>query len=109
MPRSLLMCVRNLPTFAPSALRRAWGLVDNRAALLRVGAPPALLRTVYLQPQMTATEPGRPAGPACWTPLGAQFMLADFGHSRLRGAGERPRICIAQDVGDTSLRQLRAT
>jgi hypothetical protein len=62
------MCVRNLPTFAPSVLRRAWGLVENRAALLRVVAPPALLRASYLHPQMTATDPGRPAGPACWAP-----------------------------------------
>ena len=68
--RQLVMCVRNLPTFALSGLRRAWGLVENRAALLRVVAPLALLRAVYLPPQMTATEPGRPAGPACWSPLG---------------------------------------
>ncbi len=77
------MCVRNLLTFAPSSLHGAWGLVENRAALLRVVAPPALLRAVYLHTQMTATEPGHPAGPAPGSALGAQFMLADFGHSPL--------------------------
>ncbi len=29
------MCVRNSPAFAPGPLRGAWGLVENRAALLR--------------------------------------------------------------------------
>ena len=53
--RQLVMCVRNLPAFAPSGPRRAWGLVENRAALLRVVAPPALLRAADLPPQMTAT------------------------------------------------------
>jgi hypothetical protein len=38
------MCVESLPTFAPSPLRDAWGLVENRPALLRVVAPVALLR-----------------------------------------------------------------
>jgi hypothetical protein len=75
------MCIRNPPTFAPTALCRAWGLVENRAALLRVVAPPALLRAVYLHPQMTATEPGRPASPAPWSVLGAQFMLVYFWNS----------------------------
>jgi len=42
----LVMCVANLPTFAPSPLRDAWGLVENRPALLRVVAPSALLRAV---------------------------------------------------------------
>ena len=74
------MCVRNLQTFAPISLRRAWGLVENRAALLRVVAPPALLRAVYLHLQMTATEPGRPAGPATWSGAGAQSKLTDFRH-----------------------------
>jgi hypothetical protein len=78
------MCEKSAD-FAPNTLRRAWGLVENRAALLRVVAPPALLRAVYLQPQMTATEPGRPASPAPWSALGAQSMLADFGHSPLFG------------------------
>ena len=40
----LVMCVESLPTFAPSPLRDAWGLVENRPALLRVVAPVALLR-----------------------------------------------------------------
>ena len=75
------MFVRNPPAFAPNSLRRACGLVEDRAALLRVVAPSALLRAVYLHPQMTATEPGRPAGPARWSALGAQFVLADFGDS----------------------------
>ena len=79
------MCVRNLPTFAPSALRRAWGLhppsrvgTRNRAALLRVVAPPALLHAAYWPPQMTATEPGRPAGPARWSPLGGSVYASGF-------------------------------
>ncbi len=43
------MCVESLPTFAPSPLRDAWGLVENRPALLRTRqpgtrAPVALLR-----------------------------------------------------------------
>ncbi|HWU40641.1 MAG TPA: hypothetical protein VN203_23590 [Candidatus Acidoferrum sp.] len=38
------MYVVNLPTFAPNPLRDAWGLVENRPALLRVVAPSALLR-----------------------------------------------------------------
>lgn len=62
----LVMCVRNLPTFAPSSLRRAWGLVENWAALLRVVAPPALLRAVYLHAQMTATTHCN--GNAQWVP-----------------------------------------
>jgi hypothetical protein len=33
------MCVQNPPTFAPSPLRGAWGLVENRAALLRRRRP----------------------------------------------------------------------
>ena len=89
--KMLVMCVRNLPTFAPSVLRHAWDLVENRAALLRVVAPPALLHAAYLPPKMTATEPGRPAGPACWSPLGAQFVLADLGHSPLDPKG-RPTM-----------------
>ena len=40
----LVMSVVSLPTFAPSPLRDAWGLVENRPALLRVVAPVALLR-----------------------------------------------------------------
>ncbi len=40
----LVICVVSLPTFAPSPLRDAWGLVENRPALLRVVAPVALLR-----------------------------------------------------------------
>ena len=42
------MCVVSLPTFAPSPRRDAWGLVDNRPALLRVVAPLALLRAAGL-------------------------------------------------------------
>ncbi len=42
--KPLVMCVVSLPTFAPSPLRDAWGLVENRPALLRVVAPSALLR-----------------------------------------------------------------
>ena len=44
LQRLLVMCVVSLPTFAPSPLRDAWGLVENRPALLRVVAPSALLR-----------------------------------------------------------------
>jgi hypothetical protein len=70
-PFSLVMCVRNPPTFAPSGLRRAWGLVENRAALLRTRqagtrAPPALLRAAYLHSQMTATTHCK--GNAQWVP-----------------------------------------
>jgi hypothetical protein len=36
---SLVMCVRNPPTFAPNPLRGAWGLVENRAALFRRHRP----------------------------------------------------------------------
>ena len=42
----LVMCVENVPTFAPSPPRDAWGLVEDRPALLRVVAPSALLRAV---------------------------------------------------------------
>jgi hypothetical protein len=42
------MCVVSLPTFAPCPLRDAWGLVENRPALLRVVAPSALLRAAGL-------------------------------------------------------------
>jgi hypothetical protein len=33
------MCVQDPPAFAPSPLRGAWGLVENRAALLRRRRP----------------------------------------------------------------------
>ena len=47
------MCVVSLPTFAPSPLRDAWGLVENQPALLRTRqagtrAPWALLRAAGL-------------------------------------------------------------
>ncbi len=50
---ALVMRVTSLPTFAPSPLRDAWGLVDNRPALLRTRqagtrAPSALLRAAGL-------------------------------------------------------------
>jgi hypothetical protein len=38
------MCVVRVATLAPNPLRDAWGLVENRPALLRVVAPSALLR-----------------------------------------------------------------
>jgi hypothetical protein len=40
----LVMCVVSLRTFAPGPFHDAWGLVENRPALLRVVAPGALLR-----------------------------------------------------------------
>lgn len=42
------MCVVSLPTFAPRPLRGAWGLVEDRPALVRVVAPSALLRAAGL-------------------------------------------------------------
>ncbi len=72
------MCVRNLSTFAPSSLRRAWGLhppsqvgTRNRAALLRT----------------------RQAGTCA--PLGAQFVLTDIGHSPLEAAN-----CLPPEIRD---------
>jgi hypothetical protein len=44
------MCIASLLTFAPSPLRDAWGLVENRPALLRVVAPLALLRAAVTPP-----------------------------------------------------------
>ena len=54
------MCVANLPAFAPSPLRDAWGLVENRPALLRVVAPLALLRAAGL-PMANHGDRTRPA------------------------------------------------
>jgi len=67
------MCVRNPPTFAPSPPRGAWGLVENRAALLRRRRPFGARRAVggvtpvFAWTEATATEAGRPAGPAPWS------------------------------------------
>lgn len=48
-PALLVMWVVRLPTFAPSPLRDAWGLVEDRRALLRVVGPSALLRAAGLR------------------------------------------------------------
>jgi hypothetical protein len=49
LPALLVMWVVRLPTFTPSPLRDAWGLVEYRSALLRVVGPSALLRAAGLR------------------------------------------------------------
>jgi hypothetical protein len=84
------MCVANLPAFAPSPLRDAWGLVENRPALLRVVAPLALLRAAGLPMANHGDDPlqgeKRNGYPAGWP--GTQSAKADWVRP---GVLERPR------------------
>jgi hypothetical protein len=84
------MCVVNLPTFAPSPLRDAWGLVENRPALLRVVAPSALLRAAGL-PLANHGDRTRPArGPGVLErPRGSAYAGGFRTHMtrKVRGSG----------------------
>jgi hypothetical protein len=89
------MCVVSLPTFAPSPLRDAWGLVENQPALLRTRqagtrAPWALLRAAGLPLANHGDDPlqgeKRNGYPAGWP--GTQSAKADWVWP---GVLERPR------------------
>jgi hypothetical protein len=87
-----VMCVVSFPTFAPSPLRDAWGLVENRPALLRVVAPWAVLRAV-VTPRARHGDRTRPArGPGVLErPRGSAYAGGFRRHMTSTGEAEDGR------------------
>src|SRR3974377_3820 len=84
----LFVYVRNPPILSPSPLHGAWGLVENRAALLRVVA----LRPPPRRPFAPANDGDDPLQGRCAMgarrPPGTQSALADWvGPGALGGTG----------------------